>query len=109
MLLERRAVSRKTPRDGRLEITPESFARLAALGRDDFAISSGGVVGRARLHSMPCGCAKGATSGHVHHFVESPLLARLVPETVVLIELDDGDVTAAGGGSPAVRVEPTGE
>ena len=88
MLLERRTVSRKTPRDGRLEITPESAARLAALGAE-FALASGGETGRGRLEAMPCGCAKGAGGGHVHHFVESPLLMALVPETTVLVELDD--------------------
>ena len=98
-LLERRTVSRKTPRDGRLEITPESAERLAALG-DDFALASGGTAGRARLHTMPCGCAKGASSGHVHHFVESPLLMALVPETSVLIELEEATET--------VRVERAG-
>jgi hypothetical protein len=102
MLLERRTVSRKTPRDGRLEITAESAARLAALG-GDFALARGDAEGRARLHSMPCGCAKGAsgaTSGHVHHFVESPLLMALVPETTVLVELEEATET--------VRVERAG-
>jgi len=95
MLLEQRTVSRKTPRDGRLEITAESAARLAALG-SDFALSRGDAEGRAHLHSMPCGCAKGtsdATNGHVHHFVESPLLMALVPETSVLIELEEATET----------------
>jgi hypothetical protein len=95
MLLEQRTVSRKTPRDGRLEITAESAARLAALG-SHFALSRGDAEGRAHLHSMPCGCAKGtpgATSGHVHHFVESPLLMALVPETSVLIELEEATET----------------
>ena len=99
MLLEQRTVSRKTPRDGRLEITAESFARLEALG-DDFALARGDAEGRARLHSMPCGCAKGATSGHVHHFVESPLLMALVPESTVLVELEESTGT--------VRVEREG-
>ena len=99
MLLEQRTVSRKTPRDGRLEITPESAARLAALGAE-FALTASGETGRGRLEAMPCGCAKGGTSGgHVHHFVESPLLARLAPETTVLIELDEttGTVQVEGG------------
>ena len=101
MLLEQRVVSRKTPRDGRLEITAESAARLAALG-SDFALAQGDAEGRARLHSMPCGCAKGATTGHVHHFVESPLLMALVPETTVRVELEES------GGASALRVEPAG-
>jgi len=39
MLLERRLVSRKTPLNGRLEITAESAAQLAAQG-SEFAVAS---------------------------------------------------------------------
>ena len=102
MLLERRTVSRKTPRDGRLEISAESAARLAALA-DDFAVTTGGAMGRGRLEAMPCGCAKGAGGGHVHHFVESPLLMALVPESTVVVELDES------GGAPTVRVAAQSE
>ena len=98
MLLERRIVSRKTPLDGKLEISPDVAARLAGLG-DDFALASAGRTGRARLESMTCSCAKGAGSGHVHHFVESPLLTALAPESVVRLELD-----AAQPGT--LRIEP---
>ena len=97
MLLERRTVSRKTPRDGRLEISAEAAARLAPLGVE-FVLTTGGATGRGRLEAMPCGCAKGAGGGHVHHFVESPLLMALVPESTVLVELDEG--------SGAIGVEP---
>ena len=101
MLLERRTVSRKTPLDGKLEISPATAGRLAALGAD-FALASGGATGRGRLQSMTCSCAKGSGSGHVHHFVESPLLTRLAPEAIVLLELDDA--------SPAgLRIEAASE
>ena len=98
LLLERRAVSRKTPLDGRLEISAASAERLAALG-GEVALASGADSGRARLQSMTCSCAKGAGSGHVHHFVESPLLARLGPETTVRVELDESRAT------PLLRIE----
>ena len=101
MLLERRTVSRKTPLDGMLEISADAAARLAPLLGDDFALASAGRTGRARLRSMPCGCAKGAGGGHVHHFVESPLLTSLVPESVVRVELDDAPAAAA-----RLRIEP---
>ena len=98
MLLERRSVSRKTPLDGKLEISAEAAARLAALG-DDFALASAGRSGRARLHAMTCSCAKASAAGsHVHHFVESPLLRALAPGSDVRVELDERDST--------VRVEP---
>lgn len=88
MLLERRSVSRKTPRDGRLEISRASAERLATIG-EDFALASGGVAGRGRLYAMTCSCARGTETGHVHHFVESPLLMALTPDTEVLVELDE--------------------
>lgn len=97
MLLDERTVSRKTPLDGRLEISASAAERLAGLG-DEFALVSAEREGRARLRTLACTCAKGAGGGHVHHFVESPLLARLTPGAAVRVELDES--------SPAVRIEP---
>jgi hypothetical protein len=88
MLLDERIVSRKTPLDGRLEISAAAADRLAMLG-DEFALVSGGQEGRGRLESMMCTCAKGTAGGHVHHFVESPLLAALAPAATVRVELDE--------------------
>jgi hypothetical protein len=97
MLLDERTVSRKTPLDGRLEISAAAADRLAALGAE-FALVSAGRVGRGRLRALACDCAKGAGGGHVHHFVESPLLAALTPGAAVRVELDEQ--------RPAVRIEP---
>jgi hypothetical protein len=99
MLLDERSVSRKTPLDGRLEISAAAADRLAALG-DAFALVCAGHDGRARLSSFTCTCEKGSGGSHVHHFLESPLLAALSPGTVVRVELDER--------APTVRVEPAG-
>ena len=88
MLLDQRAVSRKTPLDGKLEVSPEAAARLAALG-EEFALVSGGREERGRVERMACACAKGAEGGHVHHFVASPALRALEPGSEVRVELDE--------------------
>ena len=89
MLVERRPVSRKTPLDGKLEISPEAAARLAGLGAD-FPLATAGREGTGRLESLACSCAKRAAGGaHVHHFVASPLLRDLAPGTDVRVELDE--------------------
>jgi hypothetical protein len=97
MFLDQRAVSRKTPLDGMLEVSAAAAARLAALG-DDFPLASGGREDSGRLRSLACTCAKGAGGSHVHHFVESPALKALVPGTDVRVELDEQ--------RSAVRVDP---
>jgi hypothetical protein len=97
MLLDERTVSRKTPLDGRLEISAAAADRLAALG-NDFALVSGEHEGRGRLKSLTCTCAKGTAGGHVHHFVESPLLVALAPGAIVRVELDER--------TSVVRVQP---
>jgi hypothetical protein len=100
MLLDERTVSRKTPLDGRLEISAAAADRVAALG-DEFAVVSAGREGRGRLLSLTCTCAKGSGDGsHVHHFVESPLLTALDPGAAVRVELDER--------APAVRIESAG-
>lgn len=89
-VLERRTVSRKTPGDGKLEITAAAAAALEPLG-SRFPAAVDARVGEARLGTMPCTC-RGADRPHVHHFVESDLFRALSPGTEVDVVLD-----AAGG------------
>jgi hypothetical protein len=91
-LLERRAVGRKTPLDGRLELSPESAGRLRGLG-DEFAVLALGREGVGRLETMECTCGKspGAKAGerHIHHFVASPLFRELAAGAEVRVDLDE--------------------
>ena len=84
-LLERRTVSRKTPGDGRLEITKRAAARL---GRDArLEVEIGGERTAATVGTMRCTC-RGADNPHEHYFLESPALKRLTPGTEVDLQLD---------------------
>jgi hypothetical protein len=72
-LLEHRAVSRKTARDGKHEISPETAARLTALGTPlDVVVD--GIADRATVAAMPCTCRPEA---HEHWFLEAPALRAL--------------------------------
>jgi hypothetical protein len=86
MLLERRTVSRKTPNDGRLEITKPSAAKCEVLGAS-FHVELDDVRDRARLGTMQCTC-RGVDHPHVHYFIESQAFRQLVPGATVDIELD---------------------
>jgi hypothetical protein len=89
MLIEQSTVSRKTPLDGRLEISEPTAAKLAPLG-EPFSVHTAHGSGEARLHTMTCTCARSASTGqHVHHFVESDVLRALEPGARVRLELDD--------------------
>lgn len=86
MLLERRVVSRKTPADGRLEITKRAAKRFDELdGTFDLELAGDRVP--AKLGAMDCTC-RGVDNPHVHYFIESPALKRLTPGDEVEIELD---------------------
>jgi hypothetical protein len=88
MTPEHRTVSRKTPQDGKLEVSPSTAAALVALG-DEFPLDCLGARSRGRLVAMPCTCEKANANGaHVHYFVESDSLRTLVPETVVQVEIE---------------------
>jgi hypothetical protein len=88
MLIEERIVSRKTPMDGRLEISESTVAQLSPLG-ETFRVRTLHAEGDARLHAMTCTCAKSDSTGqHVHHFVESDVLRALEPGASVRLELD---------------------
>ncbi len=87
--IERRTVSRKTPGDGKLEITKVAAGRLASLG-DRFALVVDARDGDGEMRTMPCTC-RGADAPHVHHFIASALLRGLaVGEEVDLLLDDDG-------------------
>jgi hypothetical protein len=87
MLLERRVVSRKTPGDGRLEITRRVAERLGELG-SGLDVEWNGQRGWATVQSMSCTC-RGEDKPHAHYFLQSEAFARLTPGTELDLELDE--------------------
>jgi hypothetical protein len=87
MIIERRLVSRKTPHDGKIEISYDAATQLGSLGAE-FPIRTADGVGVARVESLRCTCEKNAGDPHVHHFVESPILRALIPGSEVSVEID---------------------
>ena len=86
MLLERRTVSRKTPGDGKLEVSPLTADVVASLG-DRLTVELSGTDAPGTIIDMTCTCAKG--SGQHHHlFLHSDLLRALQPGTEVDLRLD---------------------
>lgn len=91
MLLQWCTVSRKTPRDGRLEITDRSARALAALPMP-LRVRWRDATGDGALDSMECGC-RGSEHRHVHWFIRSELLKALAPESRVQVDYDaDGTI-----------------
>ena len=90
--IERRTVSRKTPGDGKLEITKIAANRLASLGERFTLVVDAPAHetrdGEARLDTMPCTC-RGGDAPHVHYFIESELLRTLPVGSAVDLLLDD--------------------
>lgn len=75
MRIDRRTVSRKTPRDGKLEISEAAAARLAAIG-PAVAVEWNGATEPAELSTFSCTCGN-AGGPHDHHFLQSAILASL--------------------------------
>jgi len=96
MLLERRTVSRKTPLDGRLEITKRAAQRFDDLD-GAFDVELDGDRVRGTIGTMECTC-RGVDNPHVHYFIESPAFKQLAAGDEVDIDLDQTTRT--------VRVEP---
>jgi hypothetical protein len=100
MVLEIREVSRKTARDGRLEVITENARRLRML-RAPFAVEVDGTRGIGTLVEMSCHCGAAGTEGsHTHHFVESSLFRALPAGETVVMELLDGDIIAVARPHP---------
>ena len=86
MYLERRTVSRKTAKDGRLEITKRAAERFSALTAS-FDVDLSGARSPASLGTMECTC-RGADNPHVHYFIQSPALQALAAGDEVDLDLD---------------------
>ena len=86
--IESRTISRKTPGDGKLEITKNAAGKLESLGTT-FSVRVNEREGDATLGTMPCTC-RGDDQPHVHYFVESELFRSLVPGSSVDLLVDDG-------------------
>lgn len=89
MLLEKRVVSRKTPLDGKLEVSEATALRIADLG-PTFSLSSPGGEATGSVEAFECTCGKRPGGRHIHHFVASPLLKGLAEGAEVRVELDEG-------------------
>jgi hypothetical protein len=87
VFLERRTVSRKTPGDGRLEITRAAARRVERLG-ERFAIDVGGEQVPGALGTFACTC-RGADNPHVHYFLECERLKSLAPGMAIDLEVDE--------------------
>lgn len=98
MHLERRTVSRKTPRDGKLEISPNAAQRLAPLG-SELRAEWQGEEGPAAIVRMQCTCGSGGGQ-HEHHFLESALFRTLPVGEDIDLSIEAGIVRA--------RVTPPG-
>ncbi|MBV6521535.1 MAG: hypothetical protein MNPFHGCM_01674 [Gemmatimonadaceae bacterium] len=92
-LLEIRAASRKTPIDGRLEVSDATAERLSRLG-EHFPLIVGHALDGGTVQRMACTCNKSpAGGGHAHNFIVAEILKTMTPEDLYMIELDaDGVV-----------------
>jgi hypothetical protein len=98
MFVERRTVSRKTPKDGKLEITKRAAEKLSVLA-DSFDVELAGARSRATIGTMECTC-RGVENPHVHYFIQSPALQQLPVGDEVDLDLDaeNGIVRIASSG-----------
>ena len=88
IVLETATVSRKTPRDGKLEIRKDTAQRLRDAGTRVMVLV-GDVEGPGAIVTMPCGC-KGAETHTEHVFLQADGLRALSPELSVELTLDPG-------------------
>ena len=88
MLLERRTVSRKTPGDGKLEISRATADAVASL-RKRITTEWRGETGTATLVEMTCSCAKGAGGQHQHLFLQSDVYRTLEAGADIELRLDE--------------------
>jgi hypothetical protein len=94
MLMEVRAIGRKTPGDGRLEVTDATWRRLSIVG--NLSARVGEVTAPATLERMGCTRCKGhEAAGHDHPFVRSEAFRLLVAGEHCALELHGAELVVA--------------
>ncbi len=93
MHLDRRTVSRKTPRDGKLEISAAAATRVTQVGGDLHA-EWDGVRAPAAVVTMTCTCG-GDARPHEHFFLECASFRTLPVGEDVSLALDADTVSVA--------------
>jgi len=90
-------VGRKTPLDGKLEISPALAAAIGGPGSEHrISIQGGGRDVVATLTEMECACARATTSGrHKHVFLQCDAFRQLSPGTALHLEAEQGRVAVA--------------
>ncbi|MGI9077555.1 MAG: hypothetical protein ACR2G6_09535 [Gemmatimonadaceae bacterium] len=98
MFLERRTVSRKTPVDGKLEISKTVALKLSSID-SALTLEWAGTRVPAALATMACTCRE-SDSPHEHYFVENDLLKTLATGAEVDLNLDlvEGLLSITGAG-----------
>lgn len=86
MILELCTVGRKTPSDGRLEITAATFRRLA-IERASLTATVDDQQVDAYLERLPCTCGRGGGEDHEHTFIRADVFRGLTPGETCAIEL----------------------
>lgn len=93
MLLEVRSVGRKTPQDGRLDISETTFRRLRIIG-DRLQGRVGESAAPATLERRACQrCTDHGEGGGEHLFVVSDAFRTLVPGEHCVLELAEDALT----------------
>jgi hypothetical protein len=89
LLHETAPVGRKTPRDGRLEISRALHEALTTVATDGTVALQlpGNPDARGTLDAFGCGCGPGGTP-HRHHFVQHPWLATRAVGTPLALTFD---------------------
>ena len=75
MHIDRRTVSRKTPGDGKLEISAGAAQRLAQFG-ETVPVEWNAQLAPATLSAFTCSCGK-RDGPHDHHFLQSAIFTSL--------------------------------
>ncbi|MFN8572895.1 MAG: hypothetical protein U0132_12680 [Gemmatimonadaceae bacterium] len=101
MLLEVRSASRKTPADGRFEISGGTARRLAALDAP-VEIFLDDLSGTGRLEELSCTCQK-AGAPHAHHFLVCDLFRTMIPERTYAVELTESRVVRVTSAHDGLR------
>jgi hypothetical protein len=92
IVLETTMVSRKTPRDGKLEIRNDTAQRLRDAGAA-VTVVVGDNESQGTVVTMPCGC-KGTQTHAEHVFLQAEGLRALAPELAVELSFDTGATPA---------------